>query len=125
MEEERRIHILVVAKPGVMRNSLVSYLRAIPNVSSVLLADTAAAALPMIREIALGLVVMDTDISESDVVTLVKRVHTERPALAAIVLADSVRQQRLCMNHGARRVLLKGLLDEQLRRAVLNDIQPV
>lgn len=122
MENTKTVRVMIAAKPGIMRNSLLSYLRTIANVQIVALADSAEAALRIINEIQPQLVVVDSDLSEERVLSLIQKINDRQPKLKMIVLVDSIRQQERCLKLGVQHVLLKGFLDEQLCSAVLSEI---
>ena len=117
------VRVIIAGKPGIMRNSLLSYLRTITQVQIVALADDADTALALIRQNQPQWVVLDADLSEERITKLVCQIHTEQPATKIIVLVESMRQQEHCLQLGVQHALLKGFLDEQLDRAVLSEIQ--
>ncbi len=123
IRSEKLLWILVAAKPGIMRNSLVAYLRTISNLPEIALADDAAAAAEMIRKQETRLVIVNSDVSESEMLNLIRLIQAERPRTWLIVLIESIRQQQLCLNFGAHYAFLKGFLDEQLRQAVVGALR--
>ncbi|MBI5033192.1 MAG: response regulator transcription factor [Chloroflexi bacterium] len=118
METTKTIRVFIAAKPGIMRNSLLSYLRAITNLQIVGLADQVDSALQCMREHKPQLVIIDSDLSEDRVIGLVEQINAEPPAPQIIVLVDSLRQREHCLKAGAQHALLKGFLDKQLELAV-------
>ncbi len=118
METTKTVRVIIVAKPGIMRNSLLSYLRAISNVQIVGLADQVDTALQCIREDQPQLVIIDSDLSEDRVIGLVEQINAEPRAPKIIVLVDSLRQQERCLRIGVQHALLKGFLDKQLEQAI-------
>lgn len=119
------IWTLVAARPGLMRDSLVTFLRATPGVEVLDLVDDPAAALEAAGRHRLDALVMDADLSEEALLAVVQQLNTELPALNSVVLVDSVRQQRVFLAAGAHHALLKGCLDERLRAAVCGGVAPV
>ncbi|MBI5304392.1 MAG: response regulator transcription factor [Chloroflexi bacterium] len=115
--------VLVAAKPGIMRNSLQSYLRTIPHIHDIVLADDALAAFHVICSHKLTLVIVDADLSESEMLGLVYQARTEKPHIQIVALVENMRQRQLCLSAGANHALLKGFLDEQLRQAILSDLE--
>ncbi len=111
--------ILIAARPGIMRNSLLSYMRAIPRVRAIAVADDADSALRTIRESCPRLVIVDADLNERDMLLLVRWVCAEQPQTKLILLVESIRQQQMSLALGAHFALLKGFLDEPLRDAVV------
>ncbi len=121
MTVEKQKLVVIAAKPGIMRNSLLSYLRALLGVSTILLADDANLAEQMIREHQPELVVVDADLSENEMLRVIQFAHAQARANKTIALVTSLPQQQLCLAQGATHALLKGFLDKQLRDAVLNE----
>ena len=115
--------IIVAARPGILRNSLLSYLRALPGVQAISLADDTAIALQMVREDKPRLIVLDSDLTEDGVLDLIQRMLAEELNVKSIVLAESIRQQQLCLAKGATYALLKGFLDAPLKEAVLSEME--
>ncbi|CAG0946867.1 hypothetical protein ANRL1_03373 [Anaerolineae bacterium] len=117
----QQIATLIASKPGIMRNSLVSYLRSMARIEPIFVADDSAAAWQIAGTHALDLVIVDADWDESRVVAFVQRIVQVQVSIKLIVLVESVQQQQLFLRHGAHHALLKGLLNEQLRAAILSE----
>ena len=122
METQNLVRVMVAGKPGIMRNSLLSYLRTIPKIQIVALADDTESAFRMIQENRPHFIVIDSDLSENRVMELVKQIGNSQPLAKIIILVESVPQQQRCLKLGAHYALLKGFLDDQLYRAVLNEV---
>lgn len=120
----QQIATLIASKPGIMRNSLLSYLRSLARIEPIFIADDGVAAGQIAGTHALDLVIVDADLDESQVVAFVQRIVRVQVAIKLIVLVESVHQQQLFLHHGAHHALLKGLLNEQLRAAILSE-QPI
>jgi DNA-binding NarL/FixJ family response regulator len=120
MGNRNRISTLIVAKPGLMRNSLLAFLRATPGVDVVALVDSTASALQLAHLLHPEVVLVDTDLSEDGVLAMVRQLQVEQPRLRSIVLSESIQQQQQSLQAGARQALIKGFLDERLREAILN-----
>lgn len=117
----QQIATLIASKPGIMRNSLVSYLRSLARVEPIFITDDSAAAWQIVGTHALNLVIVDADLDENQVIALVQRIVRVQVSIKLIVLVESVQQQQLFLHHGAHHALLKGLLNEQLRAAILSE----
>jgi DNA-binding NarL/FixJ family response regulator len=114
-----QISTLVVAKPGLMRNSLLAFLRGIPGVDIVALVDNTTKALQMVRTLHPAVLLVDTNLAEDGALGMVQQLKIELPGLRSIVLSESVQQQRQSLLAGASQALVKGFLDDRLREAVL------
>jgi DNA-binding NarL/FixJ family response regulator len=119
MTDVYRVSTVVVAKPGLMRNSLLAFLRATPGVDIVALVDNTATALQIARRLQPTVLLVDTDLAENGVLGIVCQLHAEQPALRSIVLSGNIQEQQRLLQAGASQALLKGFLDERLRQAIL------
>lgn len=116
---------LVAARPGVMRNSLLAFLRTSPLVQVIAIADDTATLLNHLRREPFATLVLDADLCDRFLlVYLLRQLHSEYPLLNCVVLVNNLRQQHLAREAGASTALLKGFLDERLRTAVLNESEP-
>jgi DNA-binding NarL/FixJ family response regulator len=119
--EHQRI-VLIVSKPGIMRDSLVSYLRALPLLYPINIADDTNTASQMIREHQPDLMIVDSDLEAHEMLNLLQRTIVEHPAIHVIALVENLQQQQMCITLGARSALLKGFLDEQLSEAIRSQV---
>ncbi len=102
------IPVLIVARPGRMRDSLRALLRAIPQLEIVGQADNGSSALGMVTNYHPSLVLLDSDLPDDEAWTVLKKTKSEWPQTRCIVLANSVHQQWLAKTAGADSVLLTG-----------------
>jgi DNA-binding NarL/FixJ family response regulator len=117
--DNKRVSTLVVAKPGLMRNSLLAFLRATPGVDIVALVDNATTALQMARILRPAVLLVDTNLAENDVLVMIRELRAEQPAVRSIVLSESIQEQQQSLQVGASHALIKGFLDDRLRQAIL------
>ena len=111
---------LVAARPGLMCDSLLVFLQAAHGVEVVAVADDLAAALETARRLHPHTLVVDADFSsEEALLSLVRQLHAELPALNIVALVNTFRQQQAFQAAGAGHALLKGCLDGRLRAAVV------
>jgi len=115
------IHILIVAKPGLMRNSLLAFLRAMPHVDIIALVDNPVMALQETQLRQPEVVVIDMDLYEDVALDLVRQLHHEPSSPRSIVLANNFYQQKRSLEAGASIALIKGSLEESLQRAIQNE----
>lgn len=123
MANSKRVSTLVVAKPGLMRNSLLAFLRATPGVDVVALVDNTAAALQLARTLRPAVLLVDTNLAEDGVFGMVRELRAEQPGLRSIVLSESIPQKQKSLQAGASQALIKGFLDERLRQAILFGVE--
>jgi len=115
-----RILTLIAAKPGLMRDSLLAFLRAISEIEIGVVVSASEAVVSTVRRHRAHTLIMDATLSEeASLLQLVRLLKAERPALNCVVLANSLRQQRAFLSAGTDHVLLKGHLDARLRIAVV------
>ena len=111
--------IVIAARPGVMRNALVAFLNAIPQVAILAVVDTCSTALDTVRRESPAVLVVDVDLSADAVTDLVHCIAGEMPGVTIVALVGTMLQQRMLQTAGAHFALLKGYLNDQLRQAVL------
>jgi len=111
---------LVVARPGLMRNSLLTFLQSTPHIKVVALLDDPAATLEAVRRHRPHTLVVDADLSEQVLLAVVRKLGTEQPTINSVVLVDSLRQRDAFLSVGGTHthVLLKGCLGERLQAAI-------
>jgi DNA-binding NarL/FixJ family response regulator len=101
--------ILLVGKPGHLRDGLDSLLRAMPDLPSLVTADSGLLALKMLREVQLRLVLIVGDLPEAEVPELVRQLKEGWPEVGCLVLADSAAQRERAVRVGADEVLSTGV----------------
>lgn len=111
--------ILIAVRPGLMRDALLTFLRAMRGVEVIALLDKPATALEAAHRCRPHTLVVDSDLSEEALLVVVQQLRAELPALNSVILVNSLRQQRAFLAAGANHALLKGCLDERLQTAVL------
>jgi DNA-binding NarL/FixJ family response regulator len=114
------MRIMIVARPSLMRNSLLAFLRAMPQVDIIALADDAVTALQTAQLRQPEVVVVDMDL-EDGALDLIRQLHHEPPSPRSVVLVNNFYQQKRFLEAGASIALLKGFLEEQLQKALLNE----
>ena len=101
--------VLVVAKPGPLRDSLVTLLKALPSVGSVEQAHTAATALQMVEAKLPALVLVDSNLPGGEAWTVLGQLKARRPAIRCVVLSETMQHYRQAEAAGANRALLTGI----------------
>jgi DNA-binding NarL/FixJ family response regulator len=114
-----KIRLLIIAKPGIMRNSLVAYLRPYSEIEEVRLTDKFTGADQLVLKYIPDKIILDADGTERNAIEFIQWLQAEKPAIKRIALADSVSQMHLLLSAGANCAFLKGLLDDSLYEAVL------
>ena len=106
--KESNVTVLIVAKPGELRDGLSALLAAMGKVGRITQADDGQAALALIGKLCPQVAVLDWDLTGGDLPTLLKRIKAECPRTKCLVLTDGVEQQREAESAGADVTVLKG-----------------
>lgn len=114
----RPVRILVAARPGPMRNALLSFLMAIPNVQIAGLADGADTVKEKLSHCAVDALIVDADLGEALLLELLRECQTQPTILRCVFLVENRRQQAAFQAAGASHTLLKGFLDDRLRQII-------
>ena len=99
---------LIVAKPSRIRDSLKTLLRAVPHMQIVGQADNSPAAIKMITDYRPTLVLLDSNLPDDEIQTILRRTKTNQPQTRFIVLAKTAQQQWMAEAAGADSVLFAG-----------------
>ncbi|HOU14188.1 MAG TPA: response regulator [Anaerolineae bacterium] len=106
---DARTSVLVVAKPGPLRDSLVALLKSLPQVATVEQTNTATSALRTIEVKRPALVVVDSNLPGGETWNMLNQVKARSPHTRCVVLSDTVQHYRQAEAAGASRVLLTGV----------------
>ena len=106
--------VLIVARPGRMRDGLQALLAAMPQIGSVDLTDDGPSALSTAPNQHPALVLLDTRTSGDETLAVLRQIKTRWPLARCLLLVDTDRQRRLARAAGADGVLLKGFQADQL-----------
>lgn len=112
--------ILIVDDHPVLRLGLSALIESEPDLAVCGEADTQAGALDAIRELQPDLVVVDLALRGSDGLDLVKDMHTQHPAIPALVLSmhDEAVYAERALRAGARGYVTKQQLDGTVLAAI-------
>jgi DNA-binding NarL/FixJ family response regulator len=100
--------VLIVAKPGPLRDSLYFMLCMMPEIDTVDYVNDAAWALLTVAEQRPELMILDAGTPDDGVLFLVKKITSDRSRCPCLVFVDHVQQQQRFRSAGADVVLLKG-----------------
>lgn len=114
---------LIVAGPGSLQNGLLALMTAMPQIEVIGEAGDAIAALEMIAQHHPDLVLLDTDLPDSEPCALLQQIKDDWPATRCIALAEDVAQQQEAEAAGADIALVKGFAPAQLIAAVDRHLQ--
>jgi len=125
--DRRDAVMLLVGKPGHLRDALQSLVGVAPGLDNLVTADTGLLALKAMREIRPTLVLVASGLPDMEVLELLRQMKEEWPETACLVLTDGTQHSRQALAAGADRVLPVGSPAGQLFAAIqhmLEDSSP-
>ncbi len=99
--------ILVVAKPGLLRVSLVAVLTSAPEINVIAEADDLRLALSILEQQHPDLILVVDSLNDQDWLAL-RQIKLQFPQTRRVVLVDNVKQKQALESPCAEAVLLKG-----------------
>lgn len=109
-----RVSVLIIARPGRMREGLRALLRMMPKIELIGQVDQGSAALERVTQARPALVLLDSSLPFAEMELALRQIKAEWPQTQCIVVADNILQQGLAQAAGADGVLLKGFATETL-----------
>jgi DNA-binding NarL/FixJ family response regulator len=100
--------VLVVAKPGRIRNSLQALLQLMPQLKMAGVTTHNFSAMQMLAQYNPALVLLDVDLPDNQAWYLLKQIQLKRPQTRCLLFVNSIEQQRAARVAGANAALLKG-----------------
>ncbi|MCK6624658.1 MAG: response regulator [Anaerolineae bacterium] len=107
-QAEGDVLILIVAKPGRIRNSLQALLQIIPRLKVAGIASHTFLALQMLSQYQPALVLLDVDLPDNQAWVLLQEIQRKQPQTRCLLFVNSIEQQRAARVVGADAALLKG-----------------
>jgi DNA-binding NarL/FixJ family response regulator len=107
-QSEGNALVIVVAKPGRMRNSLQTLLQLMPRLKIADLASDNTSAMEMLTQYNPALVILDIDLPDNQAWVLLAQMQRTRPQTRSLFFVDSLEQRRAAKIAGADAALLKG-----------------
>ena len=98
-----RERILIIARPGRLRDALRALIATIPQLEIVDQVEDSAAALKMITEQHPTLILMDSSLPDNEVKAMLEQIKAERSQTYCIVLANTEQQEQLAIRCWRRR----------------------
>jgi DNA-binding NarL/FixJ family response regulator len=111
---------LIAAPAGIMGSSLHSFMRTIPQVKVAGQTVSPTETLTALPRLHPHLLVLDADLIGPALPLYLQNLRAKFPNLNIITLVNSPHQQELALTAGASHALLKGYLNDQLRRVILS-----
>lgn len=118
--KNNKVKTIVVSAPGAMQASLRAVLKGEETVEVFGCVGGGLSASALIREQQPDVVLIDSNLSEDEMLALVRKIKDETPDIRCVVLTDTRRRERQAQIAGADVVLSQGRgVDEIIK--VLND----
>jgi DNA-binding NarL/FixJ family response regulator len=110
--------LLLIARPGRMREGLQALLRSIPEIEIVGQADWESQALALIAQQHPALVLLDSSLTPREMLPTLMQIKGEYPRMRCIVLVENAQQQDAARDAGADTALITGFSAEVLHAAI-------
>ena len=110
--------VLIVAPPGRLRDGLQAIVRAVPQIAETLQADDGPAALRLLTEHPLALVVLDAALPGGEAWTLWPQIKSRWPQTRVIILTNEDGQRQIAGKCDADALLTKGFTVTALTETV-------
>jgi chemotaxis response regulator CheB len=121
MSKDGNLRAIVVSMPGTMQESLQANLDAMPGVEVIALAGGCLSAVRLVQEKQPDIVVVDSNLSEDEVLAFLNDVKRLQPEIRVVVLTHTTRQQRRILGGGADAVLSRWSPAKEFTNAVLGN----
>jgi DNA-binding NarL/FixJ family response regulator len=108
------LNTFLVSRPGALQASIRATLASFPQIIFTGSATGGLSALDKINEEKPALIVIDNNLTEDEVVSLLKVIKRAHPKLYCIVLVDTPTEMQRALSAGADGVLLRDSLSENL-----------
>ena len=118
---DSRMKTVLVSRPGALQASIRATLASFPQIIFVGSATGSLTALNAIDEEKPALIVIDNNLSEDEVISLLRSIKHKDPKLYRIVLVDTPTEKRRMLSGGADGALIRDSLSEELL-ATLRDL---
>jgi DNA-binding NarL/FixJ family response regulator len=114
-ENHRPISTVLVSRPGIMQQSLRSALAACPQIAVVATAGDGLTAVQQISQYQPGLLVIDSNLLDEEVVALMAVAKTRQPPIDCLVFIKSAHQEAQLLALGADAVAHRDGSAQQLQ----------
>ncbi len=113
-----RTTVLIMAKPGQVRDGLHALLHAIPGVDVVDRLCDGMLNADLLAEHNPALILVDCNVADTGALDALQRFKTQDPEVRLLLLVEDVKQQQLARSTGVSHVLIKGTSAEKLAETV-------
>ena len=113
---KERVTVLIIAKPGQVRDGLHALLRAIPGVDVVDRPCDGMINADLLAEYNPALILVDCNLVGAGTLDALRRLKTQDPGVCFLILVEDVKQRQLAQDTGFEHVLIKGSSAEKLAK---------
>jgi len=121
MKKDGSQRAIIVSVPGTMQESLRAMLEAMPGIEVVGFAGGCLSAITLVQEKRPDIVVVDSNLSDDEVIAFLKDVKGEHPEIRLVVLTHTTRQQWRILENGADAALSRWSPAKEFTNAVLGN----
>jgi len=113
-----RVTVLIIAKPGQVRDGLRALLHAVPGVDVVDRPCDGMANADLLAEYNPALILVDCRLVDTRTLDALRRLKTQNPGVCLLILVEDVEQRQLAQDTGFEHVMIKGSSAEKLAKTV-------
>jgi len=113
-----RVTVLIIAKPGQVRDGLRALLHAMPGVDVVDRPCDGMINVDLLAEYNPALILVDCRLVDMRTLDALRRLKTQNPGVCFLILVEDVEQQQLAQDTGFEHVMIKGSSAEKLAKTV-------
>lgn len=111
--------LLVVGKPGHVRDALAGLLGALPGVGQVVCADSGLLALKAARTQSISAALLTSSLPDEEITELLQQMKLNWPSLPCLLLSEKIEHQREALFAGADRVFPTNSPSNDLLEAIV------
>lgn len=115
---ERAALVLVVVKPGRIRNSLQALLQLMPQLKVAGITAHNFSFMQLLAQYNPALVLLDVDLPDNQAWYLLKQIQLKQPQTRCLLFVNCIEQQRTARSAGASATLLKGFEAMELFKTI-------
>jgi len=121
---QKRIQTIIASRPGVMRQSLLAFIKSYGGVAVVASAGDGLTAFNQVLQYRPGLLLIDSNLLDEEVEALLAAVKAKAPATRCLIIVQSNRQEASLLAAGADGVILRDSSSQQLQETLFRLTRP-
>ncbi len=116
-------NVLIIARPGVLRESLSALLATMPEINVVSATNDLDSAYEFVSRLQPTICIMNFSNQGDDKEQKINQLKSILPEMKTIVLVDTVEAKEMAETHGFNKVVIKGSSVQQLTKTISDCIQ--